>query len=92
MYIRVSSRCTHGPSVALRYADAVRRVYASSSFVTPEFARKSSAALPPTEATSAAASDSWDLDAETDETPMGPTAHGVPASNGNAAYNFYEDF
>lgn len=41
---------------------------------------------------SAAASDSWDLDAETDETPMGPTAHGVPASNGNAAYNFYEDF
>ncbi|GAB5433841.1 MAG: hypothetical protein EpisKO_32110 [Epibacterium sp.] len=45
-----------------------------------------------TAVSSAAASDSWDLDAETDETPMAPTAHGVPTSNGNAAYNFYEDF
>ncbi|MBU3032694.1 methyl-accepting chemotaxis protein [Tritonibacter mobilis] len=37
--------------------------------------------------------DSWDLDAETDEeTPLAPTAHGTFASDGSAAFNYYEDF
>lgn len=49
-------RETHGASVDRRYEAAERRVCASSSFVTPEFARKTTAAPSPLAATARSSS------------------------------------